>query len=393
MPPAFLSADQAAGELGVTRATLYAYVSRGLVRTHADTGDPRRRMYSAADIGRLAGNKARGRKPDAIAASALDWGIPTLTSQITLIEGGRLFYRGQDAARLAESASLEETARLLWHCGPEDPFGAEPPSLPPQWPELAAAMAKRSAVDRCLALLPLAGTSTRMIWQRVPRSLWGDAATLTRLMVAAATGAAPSARPIHEQMAQALGTTQADLIRMALVLIADHELNASAFAVRVVASTGASLAACLAGGLAALTGPQHGGTTSLVEILFEETERVGDAAQVVQERLRRGDRLPGFGHQLYPEEDARARALLPRLPPDRTREALIDAMATIGGKQPNIDFALVSLRRCLKLPPGSAFTLFAIGRTVGWIAHALEQQADGKLIRPRARYTGAPPEF
>ncbi|MFX5610793.1 citrate/2-methylcitrate synthase, partial [Acinetobacter baumannii] len=90
------------------------------------------------------------------------------------------------------------------------------------------------------------------------------------------------------------------------------------------------LTACLLGGLGALSGPLHGGTTSLVEILFEETERVGDAVRVVEERLRRGDRLPGFGHPLYPGGDPRARALLALLPDDPVREALLTAMDDIG---------------------------------------------------------------
>src|SRR5262249_52954039 len=158
-------------------------------------------------------------------------------------------------------------------------------------------------------------------------------------------------------------------------------------AVRVVASTGASLAACVSAGLSALSGPRHGGQTSLVEILFEEAERFGDAAQLVQERLRRGDILPRFGQPRYRNAGPRA----PALPPVPTREALREAMDAIRGKQPNVDFALVSLRRALRLKPGSALALFAIGRTAGWIAHALEQQGEDKLIRPRARYVGPAP--
>jgi citrate synthase len=233
-----------------------------------------------------------------------------------------------------------------------------------------------------------------MTWQRERHRLWHEAALLLRVVAAVTTGTMPDAAPIHRHVARAWRKDDraAQLIRAALILCADHELNASAFAVRVVASTGASLAACVSAGLSALSGPQHGGTTSLVEILFDEVERLGNATRVVQERLRRGDRLPGFGHPLYRDGDPRALALLPLLPPDPSREALRDAMDSIGGKLPNIDFALVALRRALGLAPGSALALFAIGRTAGWIAHALEQQADGKLIRPRARYVGAAPE-
>jgi len=112
---------------------------------------------------------------------------------------------------------------------------------------------------------------------------------------------------------------------------------------------------------------------------------------VVEARLARGDRLPGFGHPLYPDGDPRADTLLARLPADRTREALLDAVGQLGGWPPNIDAALTATRRALRLPRGAALAIFAIGRTAGWIAHALEQQQDGKLIRPRARYTGPTP--
>jgi citrate synthase len=387
-----LTAESAADRLGVSRATLYAYVSRGFVRAHPAPDDPRRRLYSSADVERLAGNKTRGRKAADIAAATLDYGLPALASGITLIEGDRLFYRGRDAAQLAAHASLEETAQLLWNCS-EDPFGGGPP-LSRSAAKLIASLADVFPLDRCMAVLPVAGVGTAMTWQRDEQRLWHDGAMLLRLMAGAAAGTAPSDAPIHLHVARAWGLSghAAQAIRAALVLCADHELNSSAFAVRVVASTGASLAACVAAGLSALSGPRHGGQTSLVEILFEEAERFGDAARLVHERLRRGDILPGFGHPLYRGGgDPRALALLALLPPDRTREALREAMDAVRGVQPNVDFALVALRRALRLKPGSALALFAIGRTAGWIAHALEQQAEDKPIRPRARYTGPAP--
>ncbi|QCI64940.1 citrate synthase [Phreatobacter stygius] len=383
----FLDANTAAAMLGIARASLYAYVSRGLIQARPDVDDPRRSVYRAADIARLAKTKARGRKPEQIAGASLDWGPPALSSGITLIEDNRLFYRGRDAVELAKAATVEDAARLLWQCEPNDPF-ADTSDLP------APAMAAGAhPIDRCLALLAERGVNTRMIWQRDIRRLWPEAATLLRLMAAGVTGTATGPQPIHLQMAHAwgVGPADAEIIRAAMVLLADHESNASAFAVRVVASTGASLTACLLGGLGALSGPLHGGTTSLVEILFDEAERIGDATRVVEERLRRGDRLPGFGHPLYPGGDPRARALLALLPADPTRAALIAAMDEIGRRDPNIDFALVSACRALRLAAGSALALFAVGRTVGWIAHALEQQQDGTLIRPRARYVGPQP--
>jgi citrate synthase len=388
--PEFLDAPEAAERLGVRRATLYAYVSRGFVRATDDPNDPHRRLYNVADIEALAGRRGRGEKRERAAAGALHWGLPVLSSRITLIENGRLFYRGRDAAELAVEASLEEVARLLWNCCEDNPFAGPAPQVDPAWMGLAEALAGLTIVERATALLPLVQNATTLTWQRETRRLWPGATGLLRAITAAATGKSPTAEPAHEALARAWGlnASGADLVRAALILLADHELNASTFAVRVVASTGASLAAALASGLSALSGPMHGGATSLVEVFFDEVERNGSATKVIEERLWRGDRLPGFDHPLYPDGDPRAKVLLPLLPGNAVREDMLAALDEMG-KRPNIDFALVSLRRALALPRGAALTLFAVGRSAGWIAHALEQREDGMLIRPRARYLPA----
>lgn len=389
----FLDAETAAASLGVSRATLYAYVSRKLIRTREVAGDPRKRLYSAGDIEILKTRKKHNRAPGEAAASTLDWGLPVLDSAVTLIEDGALYFRGREAGKWAAHASLEETARLLWDCGDHDPF-ADPAAVPPAWSDaLLAGLQSLPLVERCQALLLLAPAGRAIMWQRDGRRLWSGAAALVRAMAAAASNTQPDAAPAHDHLAQAwsLSREGADRVRRALALLADHEFNASAFAVRVVASTGTSLGACLNAGLGALGGPLHGGTTSLVEIFFDEVRSARDAASVIETRLRRGDGVPGFGHPLYPEGDPRCRALLPLLPSDPVRDEIAAAMLEIAGRLPTIDFALVSLRRAYGLPPGAALALFAIGRTVGWIAHALEQSGEGRLIRPRARYVGPPP--
>ncbi len=183
-----------------------------------------------------------------------------------------------------------------------------------------------------------------------------------------------------------LGATGADLVRRALVLCADHELNASAYAARVVASTGASLGACVLAGLSALSGPAHGGMTDQVRALAADPDVVRDAGHAFATRLARGETLPGFGHRLYPEGDPRCAALLNAAPPGPPWPQMIQAAARLTGRHPTIDVALAMLESSLPLPPGSGLALFATGRTVGWIAHALEQRADKRLIRPRADY-------
>ncbi len=387
-----LDAQTAARMLRVTRATLYAYVSRGLIGTEPDPADPRRRLYRAADIDRLLASKERGRKPKAIAAAALDWGTGALPSGITLIEHGRIYYRGQDATELARSATLESVARLLWDCGPGDPF-----DLPPESAAIPlgafGAFGGAGPLDRCRAMLALLGSGARPLWNRERNRLGADAAGLLRSIVAMALGTPPDSRPIHAQIAAAwrLDRDEADLIRAALVLLADHELNPSTFATRVVAATGASLSACLSAGLAALTGPLHGGATAVAEALLASARHTDDPAAMIEARLSRGETIPAFGHPLYPEGDPRAAFLLARLPEDPARTALVDAVADIAGLLPNVDFALAALIAALDLPSDSGIVVFAIARSVGWIAHALEQSTMRRLIRPRADYVGVRP--
>ena len=148
-------------------------------------------------------------------------------------------------------------------------------------------------------------------------------------------------------------------------------------------------------GLAALGGIKHGGQTELVEAFLREVESAGDARVAISGRLRRGERIPGFGHSLYPEGDPRGAELL-RITtaayPDSPAVALSAEVAesTLGlmDERPTLDFGLVTLARALGLPAGGAVALFALGRTIGWIGHAIEQYTSGSLIRPRARYVG-----
>jgi citrate synthase len=378
--------------LGIGRQTLYAYVSRGLIHAEPDPTDPRRSLYRQDEIQGLVQRKARGRKPERVARAALDWGLPVLDSAITQIAGGRPYYRGVDVVEYARTAGLEQTARLLWDCGAADPFDAAPPELPRLWAELLPRLAGFSAIERCTALLALGEPAALATWARRSAPLWLEGGRLMREIAAAAAGVMPSALPIHEVLARAWGVAEAaEQIRTALVLCADHELNASTFTVRCIASTGASLPAALVGGLAACSGPLHGGMTARCEALLDEIDRAGDAVPVIAARLQRGDPIAGFSHPLYPDGDPRGRALVALLPEgDRHRDILAAAERLIG-HAPNLDFGLAALARSLGLPRGAPFTLFAIGRSAGWIAHALEQRTQPGLIRPRARYVGPAP--
>jgi len=166
-------------------------------------------------------------------------------------------------------------------------------------------------------------------------------------------------------------------------------LSASAFAVRCAASTGAPLAAALLAGVGAFHGAAQGGAPEEVERLVDECIDGPDRA--IAARLRNGDSFPGFGHKLHPLGDSRASALLDCITQTAPTKTLEAAMARDVGLKPNIAFALVALRRSLELPRGAALTIYACGRSLGWVAHALEQASSGELIRPRARYVGPAP--
>jgi len=383
MSATWISAEEAQARLGVKLQTLYAYASRGLIVTRSDASDPRRSLYAAEDVARLALRKMRGRRAS-LALETLRFGEPVLSSALTHIAGGRLYYRGLDAAELARTAALEDVARLLWACD-EDPF----PRLAPH----PVAVSGPESRGRAFALLAHRAANDPATSGRAERTLKREAASVLADLVDAICAAARSG-PMHERLARSwrIEGQKVDVLRCALVLSADHELNASTFAARVAASTGAPLAASALAGLAALSGPLHGGMTMQINGFIAEVRRTSDPGAAAMKRLAQGLDVPGFGHPLYPDGDPRAKALRACFDYSEEMKAIARAGEAVTGSPPNLDFALVAVCRTLGLPNDAAFALFTVGRTVGWLAHALEQRASGGgVIRPRARYIGVPP--
>jgi citrate synthase len=183
-----------------------------------------------------------------------------------------------------------------------------------------------------------------------------------------------------------------------LILCADHELNISAFTARCVASAGSTPYAAIVAALAALQGYKHGGASERVATFLQAATI--DPQQTVRDYLRRGEALPGFGHHLYPTGDPRSKFLLelahrarPSAPILAVAAAVVDTANQAIQLAPNLDFGLVVLAHTLGLPSHAPFTLFALGRTAGWIGHSIEQYALHQMIRPRSRYVGVQPRL
>lgn len=405
----WLTAAEAVALLQVRPATLYTYVSRGLL-SRSPGPDGRTSRFSRAEVEKLRARARARRGHGPAAADALAWGEPVLETRISSLSPDGPAFRGIPLARLlADRVEFEQVAELLW--------SGRIPASPPAWPRPCHGVELRrlvrelgpgaAPVDRMIADLAqetirhpeavvLRGAGelelARSIMGRLAAALLGPG-DLPRLDAFLAAGDLTTA------LASGLGVraqgAARDALRVALVVLADHELTASTFVARVVASTGASLHGALVAALAAVAGPLHGGACARVEALLEELGSPSGVARRVSDKLRRGDRIPGFGHRLYPAGD-------PRFPPlfDAARrvpgsgpklaklEALVSAMDRAGASPPSADLGAVAIAISLGLGPGRATALFALGRASGWIAHALEQRILPGVLRPRARYTG-----
>lgn len=409
----YLSAKEAAAELGVSVRTLYAYVSRGLVRSEETAGSQRKRRYRTEDVRALKERKERRKDPEGAVESALDWGTPVMESAITFIDDGRLYYRGRDAVELSGQCMLEEVAELVWtgRMPETNAEGGIPESVAVSeevFSEriahtlISESMRHRAPTGVLGTVLQLAAMEDPSAYDLRSASVRRTGSRILRLLAAAATGSEPApGRTVASALQESWLPDErgaAALIDRALVLCADHELNVSTFAARCVASAGATPYAAIMAGLSALSGVRHGAVSRRVEALLREVEASESVPGSISDRLGRGEDTPGFGHQLYPEGDPRASALLeaaastfPGSKAIALGEKVTQSMSELIGERPNMDFALAVLSRALGLPVGGALMLFSIGRTVGWVGHAIEQYESGRLIRPRARYVGPQP--
>lgn len=401
----YVSAEEASRLLGVSTGTLYSYVSRGLVRSEALSTSGRERRYLREDIEQLRSRKELRRNPGEAAQQALRWGQPVLESRITLVANGRCYYRGHDVAELAASHSLEEVAGLIWKGELSAELFDNDYAVPLEVKRTLPSLQTLHPLGRFQAVLPIAQEADPQAFALTPEAVASAGSRILRLLAATVEPGLRAQRGGTARVAELLQRAWAPgerrarrLLDTALVCMADHELNVSAFTARCIASAGAGPYQVIAGGLAALQGWKHGGATELAAQLLRAAQATRDARELFVGRMRLGQYSMGFGQQLYPGGDPRAAGLFtlmeelyPRAPELATARRCAALGEELTGEKPNIDFALGTLCLLLKLKPGSGITLFALGRTVGWIGHALEQYALNVLIRPRARYSGALP--
>ncbi|MDP1829761.1 MAG: citrate synthase [Archangium sp.] len=367
--PEFVSASEAAAILGVRTATIYAYASRGLLGGSSQ-GPGRKARYSRALVETLRVKAAARAGHAAVAAAALRWGEPVLDSAITRLTPRGPVYRGHRAIDLVGS-TFESVAELLWQRRAD-------------WSALAPRVKSRGARPSLHTLLSI------MAQLALSRP---DTPTAVIRRLACASGKFEALAEKQPTIAGALGASlrgavlaleDRQLVDAALVLIADHELNASTFAARVATSAGTRWPEAFIAAIATATGVRHAAACDGAERVWKMPVSRAKA------RLGQGAVLEGFEAGAYPDGDPRGDRLVslvrPRLTArDDARLTELLSAAHDEGMFPSVDLGLVLLCHALRFPPGSASLVFVIGRTAGWLAHVEEQAASGDPIRPRAR--------
>ncbi len=325
-------------------------------------------------------------------------------------DGGSLRYRGVDIESLVGQVTFGRVWSLLVNdqLDPELPFTSPIPlttttgdvrvdvqstlpALAPLWGmrpllDIDDAEASDNLAHATSATLSVIAQSARGELPQVPEHQRAQARTIVERFMIELRG---EPNPQHVTAVDAYWTSAAE-----------HGMNASTFTARVIASTGADAAAALSGAVGALSGPLHGGAPARVLHMLDEVERTGDARTYVNQALDRGERLMGFGHRVYRAEDPRARVLrrtAKELDASRYEAAAAlenAALEELHARKPdrvlatNVEFWAAVVLDFAEIPSSMFTSMFTSARTAGWAAHILEEKRGGRLVRPRAHYTG-----
>lgn len=369
----YLTAAQAMRLLDVSAQTLYAYVSRKGIRTKPLPGT-RQRLYWKADIEQLCRRKSNSKHGH------------VHDSAITHVTPDALYYRGKDVTTLAESASFESVAALLWASDEQYVFGDRPPPPLAHWPALRKLLAGESPINIASALFPLLEEANPKAYDLSRAGMARTGAGILRWLAAITVGAEqPTDEPIHQFVVRELKLAEpaGEVVRRILILAADHGHEPSALAVRALARTGVTPWRAIIGGLSVMIGRNSKSNEfDAIHRLLTDIAASPDPRAVIVQRVRIGDALPGFDAGVYPNGDPRANALLGYCRQvfgvdtawQRLQVAL-DTVREIKDLQPT--FALASIFAGERVGLGARASFFHLGRTAGWVAHAIEQYHAG----------------
>lgn len=411
----YASAAEAMKILNVRQQTLYAYVSRGWIRSVAQQGQ-KDKLYLRDDLTRVGMRSLARSGHGAVAASAMNWGEPIFPTSITEITEQGPRYRGHLAADLVRSGtSFEAVAELLWTGEFDTQAQAQAPAWPVRKPSaelvkltqtLTSLQAQGNVLESFALVVLLLGMRRGPVAERLSQGKTLPAAREIMQTVVACcgfVGAAQRYRPMQRGESVVTGLLHAlavqptaensEALRAMLILMADHELPPGTLSARVVASAGGTLHSCLASALCATSGVDVGRMYERVEDFLGQAQTKAVLVKRAHKLHAQGQSVPGFDHPLYPKGDPRAAQLLEmvfaRQNPSRELRAIsrfIDEMRSSAGLLPRQELALVVMARAMGLPRQATAALFVLGRLAGWVAHVQEQRASGTLLRPRAKF-------
>jgi citrate synthase len=389
----WVTAKQASAALGVSLPTLYAYVSRKLIRSRSVRGS-RRRGYWKADIDRLSGEQPTTEHSN-VALGLIN------ETKITLLTEQGLYYRGRNVVDLAETETFESVAALLWEADVRAIFTERMPAVPKSYATLKRGLGDLTVAERAMALLPMIERANPRLYDLSKAGIARAGADLTRWYAAIIAGAnGPSCAPLHEFIVTTLGapSAAADVVRRLLILAADHEFDPTTFAVRAVANAGITPCYAVLTGLIVSGGQRlQAGRAGAASRLLEEIVASSDPRDCIVARFRNGEPLPGFSVSRNKNWDPRAEAMMRALEASLGDDAefkrvqcATDTALEIAGLRPDFILPATFVGRKLGLK-GQELMVASLGRIAGWIAHAMEQYHAHELIRPRANYTGPLP--
>ncbi|MGI9603501.1 MAG: citrate/2-methylcitrate synthase [Acidimicrobiales bacterium] len=390
-----LTASEVAARLGVKRDTVYAYVSRGLLDSER-APDGRTSLFDPSQVDALASGRRRSR-----GVGEIDTRI---SSAITLIEDGRLAFRGRTVDTLV-GHGYEHVARLLWETDDDRAWTSDHDLHRPIADAQSVLGPETTGIDRLRVAVAVAAASDPLRHDLHRHSVVQAAEGMISAMVdgmplLGTEAIGPLAQRLWPRLTPQPPTVdKIAALDGAMTILADHGLATSTLAARVAASVRGDPYSVVAAGLGGVGGTLHGAASSQVHRLFVTAEESGSASTAVGEILGRGDKVPGFGHLVYRTDDPRfgllSALVLEAYRRDTRLLVVTDVLNLVHERASvlaNIDFALGALTFLADMAPDSGEAVFAIARTAGWIAHGLEEYDEAPLrFRPQAHYTGPRP--